>query len=90
LGVESEQEAQSEATRYVDQMVNRGEITKAEGKALLTQLTNQSQKNLEEFQGRIKQTIEETLRKSTNLNQIEDNISRLHERLDRLELQVQG
>lgn len=90
LGIESENDVQSEAVRYVEQMVNRGEITKAEGKVLVTQLATQNQKNFEEFQARIKQTIEETLRKSTNLSQIEDTISRLHERIDRLEIQLQA
>lgn len=89
LGIESEADAQAEAMRYIEHMVTRGEITKAEGKALVSQLAAQAQKNMEEFQNRIRETIEQTLRRATNITQLEDNISRLHERIDRLEMQLQ-
>lgn len=89
LGIESEADAQTEAMRYIEHMVTRGEITKAEGKTLLNQMASQAQKNMEEFQNRIRETIEQTLRRATNLTQLEENISRLHERIDRLEMQLQ-
>ena len=88
LGMENETESEAEAVRYVERMVGRGEITKAEGKVLINQLTTQNQKQGEEFQARIKETIESSIRQTTNLDQIENKIARLHERLDRLEINV--
>jgi len=85
LGLESEKEAETEATRYIDHMIQRGEITKAEGKALLQELTASYQKNLEAFQNRIRETIEQTLNRNTPLGQLEETISRMDARLNRLE-----
>ncbi len=88
LGMENENDSQAEATRYIERMVSRGEITKAEGKVLLNQLAVQSAKNLEQLQNRINDTIEKTVRRASNLGQIEDKIARLNERIDHLESTV--
>ena len=85
LGVDSEQDKGAEAERYIDRLVTRGELTKAEGKSLLKEVLDSPERgkaDLEEFIG---EKVSSTLRQMTNLSEIEKSISALTEKIDRIE-----
>jgi polyhydroxyalkanoate synthesis repressor PhaR len=85
LGVDSEQDKQSEAERYIDRLVVRGELTKTEGKSLLKEVLDSPERTRNDLEQYVGERVTSALREMTNLNDIEKSISSLVTKLDTIE-----
>ncbi len=84
MGNTSEPERQREAERYLDQLINRGEITKIEGKAILKELTDETPYN-KEFEDQFGKQVSKSLRTTPQLSDLENHIKILSNKLNVLE-----
>ncbi len=88
MGIDSEQEKQAEAERYIDRLVNRGELSKMEGKALLKEVMGSNETDRSEFDQYISGRVTQTLKETTALGDIEKNISSLLNKIETLETKL--
>lgn len=85
LGVDGEQDRQNEAQRYIDRLVTRGDLTKAEAKNLLREVVETPQQGRHEFDRYIGERVSANVREVGKLSEIETNIRALSEKLDTIE-----
>jgi polyhydroxyalkanoate synthesis repressor PhaR len=85
LGVDSEQDKQGEAERYIDRLVVRGELTKTEGKSLLKEVLDSPERTRNDLEQYVGERVTSALREMTHLNDIEKSISSLVSKLDSIE-----
>ena len=85
LGIDSETERQTEASRYIERLVLRGDLTKPEGKNLLREVLETSQQGRTDFDQFIGERVTANVREVGKLSDIEQNIRALTEKLDTLE-----
>ncbi|MFH1263599.1 MAG: polyhydroxyalkanoate synthesis regulator DNA-binding domain-containing protein [Pseudomonadota bacterium] len=85
LGVENEQERQSEATRYIDRLVVRGDLTKVEAKSLLKEVLDTPEQGRVDFDNYIGERVSASVRDVTKLSEIELSIKGLNDKLDSIE-----
>ena len=85
LGVDSEQDKHGEAERYIDRLVTRGELTKAEGKALLKEVMETPSQNRNEFETYLGDKVTASLRDMTPLSDLEKSITALSAKIESLE-----
>jgi len=85
LGVENEKDRQSEAERYIDRLVTRGDLTKAEGKSLLKEVLEIPPQERNDYDQMIGERVTTTLREMTQLDDIEKNIAALASKLESIE-----
>ncbi len=88
LGIDSETERRSEAERYIDRLVVRGDLNKAEGKNLLKEVLEASEQGNADFDQFIGERVTTTLRETSKLAEIEQNISALTSKLHWLEQKI--
>ena len=85
LGIDSEQDKQSEAERYIDRLVVRGELSKVEGKNLLKEVLETSDNGKGQFDDYIGERVANAVKELSNLSKIETSISALSSKLDQIE-----
>ena len=85
LGVNSTQEKTAEAERYVDRLVERGDITKTEGKTLLKEVLEAPSKGQADFDSFIGDRVTSVIRETSKINALNDHITALQDRLHTLE-----
>lgn len=85
LGVDSEGERQVEAERYIDRLVTRGELTKAEGKTLLKEVLETSEKNRTDFDQYVGTQVAATLKETTPLSDLERSVVALTQKVETLQ-----
>jgi polyhydroxyalkanoate synthesis repressor PhaR len=85
LGVDSEQDRRNEAQRYIDRLVSRGDLTKAEGKNLLKEVLETPEQGREDFDQFIGERVTTSVRDVSKLSEIEDSLKALSEKLDTIE-----
>ena len=85
LGVNSTQEKTAEAERYINRLVDRGDITKVEGKNLLKEVLDAPSKGQQDFDNYIGTRVTTLVRETTKLNTIDDSIHALQTKLQTLE-----
>lgn len=85
LGVNSTQEKVAEAERYINRLVDRGDLSKVEGKNLLKEVVDAPSKGQEEFDNYIGTRVSTLVRETTKLSSIDDSITNLQTKLQNLE-----
>jgi polyhydroxyalkanoate synthesis repressor PhaR len=85
LGVDSEQDKEVEAERYIDKLVTRGELSKTEGKTLLKEVLTPPAEGQSDFDQYIGNRVSTTLEETPKLSDIEKSISSLASKLDSIE-----
>lgn len=88
LGVNSTQEKVAEAERYINRLVDRGDLSKVEGKNLLKEVVDAPSKGQEEFDNYIGTRVSTLVRETTKLSTIDDSIANLQTKLQNLEAQI--
>lgn len=88
LGVNSTQEKIAEAERYINRLVDRGDLSKVEGKNLLKEVVDAPSKGQEEFDSYIGTRVSTLVRETTKLSSIDDSIANLQTKLQNLEQQI--
>ncbi|HMQ11110.1 MAG TPA: polyhydroxyalkanoate synthesis regulator DNA-binding domain-containing protein [Oligoflexia bacterium] len=84
LGANSEEEQRLEAQKYIDQLVNNGELSKTEGKSLLKNVTTHNSIE-DEFNEHLSQQVSRSVKELTHINEIEGHISTLNDKIKELE-----
>ncbi len=85
LGVNSTQEKSAEAERYINRLVDRGDLSKTEGKNLLKEVLDAPSKGQQDFDDFIGTRVTTLVRETTKLNSLTDNIEALQSKLQMLE-----
>lgn len=85
LGVNSTQEKTAEAERYINRLVDRGDLSKTEGKNLLKEVLDAPNKGQQDFDDFIGTRVTTLVRETTKLNSLTDNIEALQSKLQMLE-----
>lgn len=85
LGVNSTQEKTAEAERYINRLVDRGDLSKTEGKNLLKEVLDAPSKGQQDFDDFIGTRVTTLVRETTKLNSLTDNIEALQSKLQMLE-----
>jgi polyhydroxyalkanoate synthesis repressor PhaR len=85
LGIDTEQDKQVEAERYIDRLVHRGELTKAEGKSLLKEVIDTPEKGRGDLDQFIGDRVTTAVREQTHFPDLEKSLTALHSKLDSLE-----
>lgn len=85
LGIENEQERRTEAQRYIDRLVTRGDLTKVEGKNLLKEVLDTPEHGREDFDQVIGEKVSASVREMSKLSDIEQSIKGLSDKLDTIE-----
>jgi polyhydroxyalkanoate synthesis repressor PhaR len=85
LGVDSEQEKQVEAERYIDRLVARGELTKVEGKTLLTEVLESPEKGRADFDQFLGERVTTTMKEASGVPSLEKSLTALASKLDTIE-----
>jgi polyhydroxyalkanoate synthesis regulator phasin len=84
-GFNSVNDTRHEAERYLDRLVTKGDISKGEGKSILKELRDGAERSMEKLEHRLDEKISDTLKRVGKLGQIEERISSLTSKIDRLE-----
>jgi polyhydroxyalkanoate synthesis repressor PhaR len=88
LGVNSTQEKSAEAERYINRLVDRGDISKVEGKNLLKEVLDAPSKGQQDFDDFIGNRVTNLVKETTKLNTLQDSIEALQTKLQTLESKV--
>ena len=87
LGTPSDPTRRTEAERYVDQLITRGDLTKSEGHTLLSEVL-EGEGFEQEFDVEIGQRISKSLRKTEQISKLENHIKALNDKIQTLEKRV--
>lgn len=85
LGVNSTEEKSAEAERYINRLVDRGDLSKAEGKNLLKEVMDAPIKGQQEFDNFIGDRVSTLIRETTKINSLNDHIAALQDKIQSLE-----
>jgi polyhydroxyalkanoate synthesis repressor PhaR len=85
LGVNSSQEKIEEAERYINRLVDRGDLSKTEGKNLLKEVTTAPENNQEDFDAFIGNRVANAVREASALNDIQQSMDKIADRLTDIE-----
>ena len=88
LGMDTEQEKHTEAERYIDRLVTRGELSKTEGKSLLKEVMEAPGAEGTDFDEFIGERVTTQLKEMTKLSDIETNIKKLWDKLDSIDRKI--
>ena len=88
MGLNSSKEVQDEATRYLDRLVSRGELTKTEGKSVLKELEDKNSQSYEELKKEIDEVVTKTLKDIAYLPSLESNINEIYSKLEGIESKI--
>lgn len=89
MGIDSEQEKRVEAERYIDRLVTRGDLTKAEGKTLLKEVLDSPEREKVDFDQFIGDRVSTTLKQMTNMGDLEKSLSTLATKIDSLQQKIE-
>lgn len=85
LGVNSTQEKMAEAERYIDRLVDRGDLSKTEAKALLKEVENAPETNQDDFDSFVANRVTDAVRSASSLSTIQTKMDTIINRLNELE-----
>ncbi|MEZ4705357.1 MAG: polyhydroxyalkanoate synthesis regulator DNA-binding domain-containing protein [Bdellovibrionota bacterium] len=85
LGVNSKAEKQAEAERYINRLVDRGDITKAEGTTLLQEVMNAPEEGRADFEKWVGSKIANAVEHTQTLAGLHTTIENLTNRIHKLE-----
>lgn len=85
LGVNSSQEKMDEAERYINRLVDRGDLSKSEAKILLKEVQNAPETNQADFDSFVASRVSAAVGSATALNNIQGKIEKIVGRLNDVE-----
>lgn len=85
LGVNSTQEKMAEAERYINRLVDRGDLSKSEAKALLKEVENAPETNQEDFDSFVANRVTDAVRNASSLSTIQTKMDTILNRLGEIE-----
>ena len=85
LGVNSTQEKAAEAERYINRLVDRGDLSKTEGKTLLKEVLDAPIKGQEDFDSFIGTRVATLVKETSKLSSIDETLTALNQKLATLE-----
>lgn len=85
LGVNSTQEKLAEAERYVNRLVERGDLSKSEAKSLLKEVENAPETNQDDFDSFVANRVTDAVRSASALNSIQTKMDGIINRLNDIE-----
>lgn len=85
LGVNSTQEKMAEAERYVNRLVERGDLSKSEAKSLLKEVENAPETNQEDFDTFVATRVTDAVRNASALDNIQTKMDTIINRLNEIE-----
>ena len=88
LGVNSTQEKTAEAERYINRLVDRGDISKTEGKTLLKEVLDAPIKGQEDFDNFIGTRVTTLVKETSKLNNIDSTLTALNQKIANLEAKI--
>ncbi|MCB0271573.1 MAG: regulator for granula-associated protein [Bdellovibrionales bacterium] len=85
LGVNSTQEKLAEAERYINRLVDRGDLSRSEAKSLLKEVENAPETNQEDFDSFVANRVTDAVRSASSLNTIQTKMDTIITRLNEIE-----
>ncbi|MCB1197589.1 MAG: polyhydroxyalkanoate synthesis regulator DNA-binding domain-containing protein [Bdellovibrionota bacterium] len=85
LGVNSSQEKMAEAERYINRLVDRGDLSKSEAKSLLKEVENAPETNQDDFDSFVANRVTDAVRNASSLSTIQTKMDSIINRLSEIE-----
>jgi polyhydroxyalkanoate synthesis repressor PhaR len=84
------QNLKTDTERYIDRLIQKGELSKNEGRGLLKELTTTAEKGFDEIQTKIDERIKSTISKVKSITDIQGTITTLQTKIEGLEKKLKS